>query len=383
MSKKIRARLISLLISSFMITSCGNASQRAENGAVSQDIVSFEESSDRTSSEDDTDNESSENASDRTSSEDDTDNEPPENTSDITLSEDDTDKTSSENTSDKTSSENTSDITSSEDVADSSSSDSDVYYNKGKDSNDIEDALVITCFKAGAADAFVLESDNYVVMIDTGLDKNKDKIVEFLDEQGITRVDDLIITHFDKDHVGGADAIIEEFDIGNVYVTYQSKDSDDITNYYAALEDKGVTEQVVRQDFSFELDGITYDIYAPWKTEYTDKTSNNSSLVIKVTYGDNSMLFAGDAEEERIEELLETPGLESTILKVPHHGRSKSNFEEFIEYIKPSYAIITSSKSEPEDQDVVDILEDNGCEVYLTRKGTITITMTKDEIGIE
>ena len=106
MSKKIRARLISLLISAFMITSCGNASQRAENGAVSQDNVSFEESSDRTSSEDDTDNESSENTSDRTSFE--------EGTSNV-------------------SSENTSDITSSEDDADSSSSDSDVYYNKVKD----------------------------------------------------------------------------------------------------------------------------------------------------------------------------------------------------------------------------------------------------------
>ncbi|MCR5772909.1 MAG: hypothetical protein K6G87_16925, partial [Butyrivibrio sp.] len=130
MSNKIRARLITIIISVFMITSCGSASQKAEDEAVSQDSISSEDASDRTSSEEDADN------------------------------------------------------VSSEDDADSSSSESDIYYNKEKDSDDNEDALVITCFKAGAADAFVLESDNYVVMIDTGLDKNKDKIVEFLDEQG-------------------------------------------------------------------------------------------------------------------------------------------------------------------------------------------------------
>ncbi len=161
------------------------------------------------------------------------------------------------------------------------------------------------------------------------------------------------------------------------------KDSDDITHFYESMEAKGIEEKVVRQDISFVADGVTYDIYAPHKTEYLAKTSNNSSLVIRVMFGDNSMLFAGDAEEERIEELLETDGLESTILKVPHHGRSKTNFEEFIQYIKPQYAVITSSKSEPEDQEVLDILEACDCETFLTREGAVTITMTSDTLDIK
>ncbi len=246
----------------------------------------------------------------------------------------------------------------------------------------VTDKIDITCLKAGAADAFVLISDDHVVVIDTGLDKNKEDLVELMKDKGVTRVDELIITHFDKDHVGGADAVIDEFEIGNVYATYQSKDSDDITHYYEALERKGLRENVVRTDFFYEADGVTYEIFAPKKTEYINKTSNNSSLVIRVSLGDYSMLFAGDAEEERIEELLDTPGLESTVLKVPHHGRNKTNFEEFIEYISPEYAIITSSKSEPEDQEVIDALEANDCQVYLTRNGTIEIEISSNGIDI-
>ena len=94
------------------------------------------------------------------------------------------------------------------------------------------------------------------------------------------------------------------------------------------------------------------------------------------------MLFAGDAEGERIEELLEIEGLQSTILKVPHHGRYSYNTEDLVKYVKPEYAVITSSKSEPEEQEVMDILEENGVVTYLSRDGNITITMTAGEVTI-
>lgn len=240
--------------------------------------------------------------------------------------------------------------------------------------------LTITCIKGGAADAFVLISDNHVTIIDTGLDKKADKLVEFLNEQGVTKVDELIITHFDKDHVGGADHILNNFEVGTVYTTYHSKESDDITAYLEALENTGMQETTVTEELSFTADGISFTIYPPKSPIYYDSVSNNSSLVIRVALGENSMLFAGDAEYERLAELLKTEGLESTILKVPHHGRYNANTKAFIEYVNSQYAIITSSKGEPEDQEVLDILSAAGVETYLTRDGDVTITMTKDDI---
>ncbi|WP_081749138.1 ComEC/Rec2 family competence protein [Butyrivibrio sp. FCS014] len=243
-----------------------------------------------------------------------------------------------------------------------------------------DSSLIITALKGGAADSFVLLSENHVVVIDTGLESKADKLVEFLKSQGVTRVDELIITHYDKDHVGGADHIISEFEVGKVYTTYHSKESDDITEYIAALESKGLSESTVTELISFEADNVTYTIYPPQKTSYADSESNNSSLVVRVTAGENSMLFAGDAESERISELLETTGLESTVLKIPHHGRIDANTEKLIDYINPDYAIITSSGSEPEDQEVLDMLESRGVKTYLTRDGNVTIVM--DSAGI-
>ena len=246
----------------------------------------------------------------------------------------------------------------------------------------LDTTLTITCVKGGAADAFVLISDNHVTIIDTGLDKKADKLVEYLNEQGVTKVDELIITHFDKDHVGGADHILNNFEVGTVYTTYHSKESDDITAYLQALENSGLEETTVSETLSYTADGVSFTIYPPKSQVYYESTSNNSSLVIRVSLGDNSMLFAGDAEYERLSELLKTEGLASTILKVPHHGRYNANTKAFIEYIDPQYAIITSSNGEPEDQEVLDILAANGTEIYLTKDGNVTITMTSDNIEI-
>ena len=243
--------------------------------------------------------------------------------------------------------------------------------------------LTITAIKEGAADAFVLMWDGYVAIIDTGLENKADKLVDFLTQQGVNRVDYLIISHFDKDHVGGADHILKGFEVGEVYSTYRSKDSDDIESYMSALEAAGLTEKVVKEVTAFEEGGVSFTIYPPRFNEYAEKTSNNSSLAVRVSVGENAMLFAGDAEAERIKELLATEGLESVILKVPHHGRLAANTEALIKYVSPKYAVVTSSSSEPEDQEVVDILKANGVSTYFTKDGNITITMTASEVEID
>ena len=242
--------------------------------------------------------------------------------------------------------------------------------------------LTVTGIKGGAADAFVLISDNHVTLIDSGLDKKADKLVDFLNEQGVTKIDEMIITHFHKDHVGGADHVLENFEVGKVYTTFRTKESDDITAYLQAMDDKGLKETLVTKVTTYEADGVTYTIYPPGKMKYNDRTTNNSSLVIKVTLGDNSILFAGDAQKERIDELLQIPDLNCTVLKVPHHGRYEENSQSLIDYVSPKYAIITSSKSEPEDERVVDALTTSGAEVFLTKDGNVTITMTANDLSV-
>ncbi|WP_022764445.1 ComEC/Rec2 family competence protein [Butyrivibrio sp. XPD2006] len=243
-------------------------------------------------------------------------------------------------------------------------------------------SVTITCISGDASDAFVLIGENHVTVIDTGLEENAQELVDFLKEQGVTKVDNLIITHFDKDHVGGADHVINSFDIGTVYTTYKSKDSDDIASYLAALNSKGLSETIVSTETSFEADGVSYDIYPPQSTAYENDDSNNSSLVIMVSVGESNMLFAGDAEKLRINELLALDDIQAEILKVPHHGRYEKNTEALIQKVSPEYAIITSSVAEPEDPEVTQILENYGVTTYLNREGNITITMSDGDISI-
>lgn len=249
--------------------------------------------------------------------------------------------------------------------------------------SDPDAEITITAFKCGKADAFLLRTANHTVVIDTATEKKGDNFLELIDEQGIDTIDDMIITHFDKDHIGGADQIIRTKNVGKIYTTYLSKDSDDIGEYYNALKEKGYKDLIVKDVISFKEDGVVYTIYPPEATVYKSSISNNSSLAIKVQCADKTMLFTGDAEEERINELISTAGFECDVLKMPHHGRFKKNLDEFVNYVNPKYAIITASKKEHEDIETINILEDKGIETYITRDGDITIKMNAEGVTIE
>ena len=249
--------------------------------------------------------------------------------------------------------------------------------------SDPDAEITITAFKCGKADAFLLRTANHTVVIDTATDKKGDNFLELIDEQGIDTIDEMIITHFDQDHVGGADQIIKAKNVGKIYTTYLSKDSDDIGEYYKALKEKGYKDLIVKDVISFKEDGVVYTIYPPEAVNYKSSISNNSSLAIKVQCADKTMLFTGDAEEERINELISTDGLECDVLKMPHHGRFKKNLDEFLKRVNPKYAIITASKKDHEDAETVGLLDERGVETYITRDGDITIKLNAEGITIE
>ena len=246
------------------------------------------------------------------------------------------------------------------------------------------DQLAVTFLKVGKADAAVLVTPAATVMIDTGDADSSLDVVEGLEELGVKRIDTLIITHYDQDHVGGAAAVISEFDVGEVLCTYRSKESLEVDAYDAAMESAGLSEKTITTDMSFTAGSMSIEVLAPKQDEYDEDTSNNSSLVCLVTFGTNRLLFAGDIQEERIDEMIDAKyDLTCDLLKVPHHGAYEYNTDKLVEATKPTYAVICCSKKNPEDDDVVDLLEDAGAEVFVTRKGPITATLTPTSIEVD
>lgn len=243
--------------------------------------------------------------------------------------------------------------------------------------------VVITALNVGKADCFVIRSKKSVTMIDTGTEESAKTIEKFLDDSGITRIDQLFISHYDRDHVGGADHILMHYEVGQVYVTsYVAKESDDIDEYNKALKKKGLSPVSVSKEMSVSADGVTWNMYPPQKDDYKKDISNNSSMVVRMRYGKVAALFTGDAQKARISELLKTDGMQSNIIKMPHHGEYEKNMDDLLELVKPQYAILTGSKSQPEDDETMEVLEKYNVEAYCTRNGNITVRTDGKKITV-
>ena len=236
-------------------------------------------------------------------------------------------------------------------------------------------SLTATFLDMGKADAIVLTCDGAAALVDTGLEKTKDELLEALEDLGVKKLDLLVITHFDKDHVGGADAVLDTIPVRTVWSGAREKASDDVDEFDAALAKAGLKTVEVPSGQTFKLGSTTITAIAPEAADYEQDDSNNSSLVLRATCDKAKLLLTGDIQEERITELAKSGAdLSCDVLKVPHHGRWEDNTPELVSLTSPSYAVITSSKSDKEDKKVVRAFEDAGAEVFLTRKGEVTAT---------
>lgn len=229
----------------------------------------------------------------------------------------------------------------------------------------------LTFFDAGSADAILIETPDSAVLVDTGLDKDAPALIAALERAGVSKLDALIITHFDKDHVGGAAQVIQALPIGRVYEPDYEKQSKHMDAYRAALAKRGVLSEALDENTAFELDGIGYDIDVANQTFYGEDEENDFSLVIRLTAGEARALLAGDAERARLIELLDEGDLQSGLLKVPHHGRYNKMSPIFFAAVGPKHAVITSSADEMEEKETVYALERAGARVWLTRQDAV------------
>ncbi len=233
----------------------------------------------------------------------------------------------------------------------------------------------------GKADAIVLRSGDNAALIDCGETKDGDNVLEHLKASGIDRLDCLIITHFDKDHVGGAAEILRSIEVESIITPKYEGTNQEYLDYIAAARDKNITPTELDEITRFTLSDTLFEVYPPQKTYYKEG-DNDFSLVVSVTHGDNKFLFAGDAEEERLSELSSQLNLEHSFLKVPHHGKYNKNTEAFLKRVNSDTAVITCSKKNPPDSETLEVLSGIGSKVYLTEDGTVTAVSDGKSIEI-
>lgn len=233
--------------------------------------------------------------------------------------------------------------------------------------------VMITFFDVGKGDAILIETGKHNMLIDSGYDDTAEVILDHLESEGIDQLDYMLITHFDKDHVGGADRILEAVRVETILQPDYESDGKQYREYKETMEKKKIQPYLVTETINMSLDEAEFLIYPPQRQLYEEE-DNDFSLVVSMRYGEKSFLFAGDSERERLQELLnqkEFP-LSHDVLKAPHHGRTEKNSEEFFLAVSPEIAIITCSEDKPADKEIYLLLENIGTKVYTSAEGTIT-----------
>lgn len=235
--------------------------------------------------------------------------------------------------------------------------------------------LEVTFFDVGKGDAILIACGGATMLIDTGYHDTADVILDYCAQNQIERLDYLVLTHFDKDHVGGADLVLDSLAVGQVLQPNYTSDSKQTLQYQDAMERAGLTPTVVTQVTQLTLGGAHIVVDPPRQSVYEEE-DNDFSLVLSLTFGATRMLFAGDSQQARLQELLEDAPfpLEHDLLKVPHHGKKEDNLEQFFQAVSPTYAVITCSPSQMPSAKVVEMLANLGAQVLLTSDGTITFT---------
>lgn len=205
-----------------------------------------------------------------------------------------------------------------------------------------EGMLRVSFLDVGQGDsAFIILPDGQTVLIDAGEADSAQTVIDYIEATGNDTIDYLICTHPHSDHIGGMRKVLERFTIQNVYMPKVYHDSFTYENLLSAIQKKGLTIHTAKAGVSLSPeDNVTLSFVAPCRDDYED--INNASCVLRLTYGEKSFLFTGDAEKQAEWDMLESgQQLSSDVLKVGHHGSSTSTGQAFLNAVNPRWAIIS------------------------------------------
>ena len=249
-----------------------------------------------------------------------------------------------------------------------------------------DDDLVIASLDVGKADCSILAYQDSFGLIDTGTKDAYELIDRVLSLNHKQTIDYLIITHYDKDHVGSAVKLLQNYNVKKIYLPAYVSSKSGYSQLQAEIEgNKNVV--YVSKDELITVNDMTIRIIPPKEPEAfqadLDQMDNNMSLMCLVTLKNTRFLFTGDIEESRIEQILDREdNVHADWLKVPYHGAYCSNSKEFLTAVSPRYAVISAGDERPADARLLVDLAAMNIEYYSTMEGSIATVSDGDNITI-
>lgn len=248
--------------------------------------------------------------------------------------------------------------------------------------NFIPKNLKIHFIDVGQGDStLIVTPKNKTILIDGGGSVNSDfdvgenTLLPYILDRGFTKIDIVIVSHFDNDHIGGLFTVLKELKVEKVYISRQIEKSKNYDKFLEITSQKNIkVYEVIAGNRIYVERNLYFDILWPIDNQITTNILNNNAIVCNLHYKNFSMLFTGDIEKVAEEQILNLYKenvflLKSDILKVGHHGSKTSTISEFINIVRPKVAIIGVGKNNnfghPNDE-VLQRLESLYCNIYRT-----------------
>lgn len=248
--------------------------------------------------------------------------------------------------------------------------------------------IVVHFIDVGQGDAeLIMTSDGKTVLIDSGTPESRTVLTGYLKEQGVKKIDYFVLTHPHADHIGGAAAVLDAFDVVNVIMT----DAPTTTSTYKKVlqkideKDCGVIFAEAGKEYSLGEAKIT--ILGP-VSDYSDDL-NNTSIVLRLTYGRTAFMFTGDAEKKAEQDMLtKFPAsyFRADVLKLGHHGSSNSTSDGWFFAVSPEYVVISCGRNNDyghPHREILSLLKKNGTTYFRTdTDGSIVMSSDGESVKI-
>ena len=241
---------------------------------------------------------------------------------------------------------------------------------------------------------FIVTPRKQTILIDGGgstskeYNVGKNTLLPYVLDRGYTKLDYIFISHFDQDHVAGILTILEELKVETVIIPKQEENTENYQEFLELIKEKRIKVNIVKKGDKVNIEkNVYFDILWPEKEQIKENVINNNATVMKMYYGNFSILFTGDIEEKAEEKILKVYEgkerlLNANILKVAHHGSKTSTTEKFLKWVNPKAALIGVGKNnlfKHPSEKTIENLRKHNVTIYRTdENGEITITIDKN-----